>query len=383
MPLTNASAGRMRALDGLRGVAAMAVLVLHVWMFDHGDAGRPEKNVLDRVLGEFRLGVPLFFVLSGFLLHRAFAGRILDRRPAPSVRRYALHRAARIVPGYWLALAGAWIVLSAAGHPLLVGPSEIPVFLLFLHNHFDATARQMDPPMWTLGVEVSFYLLLPLVAIAARRLGPGRRRQFAVCAALTLGGMGTTWLSMARAWPDTVTTSLLTWLPLFTVGMGTAVLVHGRTLSRRDGWALLAAGAALIVADGAWHSLGIGPYGVRVVGGDVPAAIGFAMIVAALVAAPLRARVLSSRPAVMLGDLSYGVYLWHYLAIIWLRSNDRWSSDLGEVVVLTAALTLAAAAVSWFFLERPVLRAVRRTAARDRERREETGRAQPAPATSG
>src|SRR4051794_25264744 len=96
---------RLDALDGLRGLAALGVLVLHVWMFSYGDLHRPPKGFLDLVFGELRLGVQLFFVLSGFLIFRPFVAAALDgARRAPRLSRYAIRRAARILPGYWLAL---------------------------------------------------------------------------------------------------------------------------------------------------------------------------------------------------------------------------------------------------------------------------------------
>ena len=56
-PHRRAARPRLGALDGLRGLAALAVVVLHVWMFSYGDAGRPPKGVLDLLIGELRLGV--------------------------------------------------------------------------------------------------------------------------------------------------------------------------------------------------------------------------------------------------------------------------------------------------------------------------------------
>jgi peptidoglycan/LPS O-acetylase OafA/YrhL len=88
----------------------------------------------------------------------------------------------------------------------------------------------------------------------------------------------------------------------------------------------------------------------------------------------------------LLGDLSYGVYLWHYPAIIWLRTTDRWTPDLGEVLAMTVGLTVSAAALSWFLIERPVIRAARRAGRRVGRRPEHpagTRRSQPAPATTG
>src|ERR1700754_790192 len=79
-----APAQRLDALDGLRGLAALGVLVLHVWMFSYGDLHKPPKGLLDFTLGELRLGVQLFFVLSGFLIFRPFVAAALSgARPRP------------------------------------------------------------------------------------------------------------------------------------------------------------------------------------------------------------------------------------------------------------------------------------------------------------
>jgi len=93
-------------LDGLRGLAALSILVLHVWMYTQ--ANDPDHDVLvDRVIGEFRTGVLLFFVLSAFLLAAPWVAASRGERPAPHLGRFALRRASRIVPGYLLALAGS------------------------------------------------------------------------------------------------------------------------------------------------------------------------------------------------------------------------------------------------------------------------------------
>ena len=85
-PTARAPRGRLDALDGLRGLAATGVLVLHVWMFSYGDSHRPPKDFLDFTIGELRLGVQLFFVLSGFLIFRPFVAAALDgARRGPSL----------------------------------------------------------------------------------------------------------------------------------------------------------------------------------------------------------------------------------------------------------------------------------------------------------
>jgi acetyltransferase len=359
---------RLGALDGLRGLAALGIVVLHVWMFDHGDAHSrfDPQSALDMAINELRLGVVLFFVLSGFLLYRPFLAAAHGERPFPALRAYAARRAARLLPAYWFALAGSYMLLAWLQHPLRATAGELPVFLMFGQNYLAETAKHLDPPMWSLAVEVSFYAALPLVGFLALRAGPRRAAQLALCGGLALAGIAYTALSIVRAWPWTATATLPIHLTEFAAGMAVAVLLHRRGLSRRAGFALIAVGAALVVGDALWHELTAGVRAAQRILRDLPAAIGFALVVAAVAAAPLRNRALVAAPVRALGTLSYAIYLWHYLAIMYLRARGEWPAEMAEALGLTLALTLPVAALSWFAIERPALRWARR---RDRARR--------------
>ncbi len=411
---------RLGALDGLRGLAALGIVVLHVWMFDHGDANdgfNPQTGV-DMAINELRLGVVLFFVLSGFLLYRPFLAAARGERPFPALRSYARRRAARLLPAYWFALAGSFALLAWLDHPLrtsldelpifllfgqnylaetakhldppmwslvvevsfyaalpLVGSfallawldhplrtsvGELPVFLLFGQNYLAETAKHLDPPMWSLVVEVSFYAALPLVGFLALRAGPRRRAQLALCAGLALTGLAYTTASIVFAFPWTATATLPIHLTEFASGMAVAVLLHGRGLSRRTGLLLIAAGAVLVLGNAAWHELTSDTATAQRVLRDLPAAFGFAMIVAAVAGAPLRNRALVAPPVRALGTLSYAIYLWHYVAIMYLRAEGWWPADMNKALLLTLALTLPVSALSWFAVERPALRWARR-----------------------
>ncbi|UGS36202.1 hypothetical protein DSM104329_02602 [Capillimicrobium parvum] len=353
----------------MRGLACAGILVLHVWMFDWGARGRPEKAPLELALSQLYLGVPLFFVLSGFLVYRPFVAAVLDRRAAPRLGRYALRRAARILPAYWAALLGAFAVLTAIGHPNAVAASDLPRFVLFAQGQSEATRGQLDPPMWTLAVEVSFYALVPLLAVLTARLGAGRARQAALPAALVILGVGLQAAAAFDAWPRTVTTSLLTNLPPFAAGMLAAAVMHRRVLSRRTAARLLAGGAAAVVLDAAWTALRLGPQVVRDVDSHLPAVLGFAAIVTALTASPIRGALLTTAPLRLLGTLSYGIYLWHFPVIFALRGTGHWPADLAPALALAGAITGTLAAVSWLALERPALRWAARRAGSPRPRR--------------
>jgi peptidoglycan/LPS O-acetylase OafA/YrhL len=353
---------RLGALDGLRGLAALGIVFLHVWMFDHGDAngGFDPRTALDKAINELRLGVVLFFVLSGFLLYRPFLAAARGERPFPALRAYARRRAARLLPAYWFALAGSFALLGWLDHPLRATTGELPVFLLFGQNYVAETAKHLDPPMWSLAVEVSFYAALPLVGFLALRAGPRRSAQLALCGALALAGVAYTALSVARAWPWTATATLPIHLTEFAAGMAVAVVLHRRRLSRRGGLALVATGVALVAGDALSHELAAGTTMAQRVVRDLPAALGFALIVGAVAGAPLRSRALVVAPVRTLGTLSYAIYLWHYLAIMYLRARGAWPADMAEALVLTLALTLPVATLSWFAIERPALRWARR-----------------------
>jgi peptidoglycan/LPS O-acetylase OafA/YrhL len=151
---------RNHALDGLRGLAALGVLTLHVWMFTvQGAHGRDE--LVSLLTGELRLGVVLFFVLSGYLLAGPWVASALEDRPMPRLGRFAVKRAARIVPAYWVAVLGSFWLLAGSGHHYEVSAGQLPLFAAFGQNYVASAAGRLDPPMWSLVVEVSFYAVLP------------------------------------------------------------------------------------------------------------------------------------------------------------------------------------------------------------------------------
>jgi acetyltransferase len=345
---------RAHGLDGLRGLAALSILVLHVWMYT--DANDPSHDVLvDRVIGEFRTGVLLFFVLSAFLLAAPWVAASRGERPAPHLGRFALRRISRVVPGYLLALAGSLLLLHGTGHPRDISLSQLPLFLLFIPNLDAATRTMLDPPMWTLHVEVSFYLALPLIGWAIVRLA--RRRALsgplALCVALAAVSVGWVAVSYAAGWEPEVTWTLPTYLGAFACGIGAAVLAHGRRLGRAQAAALLLAGAAAVGLNAAWHSGGhTGATGVIV--GDLPASLGYAAIVAVVAQRPTR--ILGLAPLRALGAISLGVYLWHMPVLYALQVHDAMPELFWPALWRVLAPTLLLAGASWVLVERPALR---------------------------
>src|SRR5262249_7094921 len=132
---------RLAALDGLRGVAATGVVVLHVWFFT-AKGGDPLTHVGDSLMQALRLGVPLFFVLSGLLRILPWVRAAGSDREPPQLRTYVVRRAARILPAYYLALAGAAVILAFADTKLLPSATQTGAFVAMLQTWWPGLAAK-------------------------------------------------------------------------------------------------------------------------------------------------------------------------------------------------------------------------------------------------
>ncbi len=362
------TARRNHALDGLRGLAALMIFVFHAWLYTRERVRLlGADGLFDQAIGELRVAVVLFFVLSGFLLFGPWvSARLGGSRAAPHVATYAAHRVGRIVPAYWLAIVGSALLLwPLAGEPGVRLPpfEQLPLFFVFAQNQSAETVMKLDPPMWTLSVEVAFYTLLPLLGWAALRAPATRLGQSLAPLALLAAGVTFNALLARRDIPPlTLSKSLPAMAPYFALGMLTAVMVHGRVPGRRMALALMAGGVALVLAD-AWVHAGLVSGSdmalrMRIVR-DLPAAVGFAAVVA--VGATLAPKWMGWRPLAWTGVVSYGFYLWHVPLLLVLRSNGLLPlSTLGATLVaLPPALLLGW--LSFRFVEAPAIAWSRRT----------------------
>ncbi len=365
---------RSTALDALRGTAALGVFVFHAWLYTLPvPAARGRTSAADFALHELRLGLVLFFVLSGFLLYGPWARAALAGGRAPRLSDYLRRRAARIVPAYYAALLGAIVLLwPLAGETGVRLPpaGDLWLFAVFAQNLRDSTLMSLDPPMWTLAVEASFYLVLPVIGWAALRSGRSRGRQVAVLLGLVgIGVAFNAWL--ASAWPGMpYAKSLPAMLPYFACGMLAAVLAQGwRPAGGR--WLALA-GLGLVVANAVWHARfdasGQPATDLMITVRDLPAAAGFGLILLAVGSgAPARPRP-PVRALAGLGLVSYGFYLWHVPVLVALRAHGLLPMNPLGAVAVGGAVSIAVAAVSWNLLERPAIEWARR-AGRERGRR--------------
>src|SRR5689334_7398285 len=284
---------RAAGLDGLRALAALSVLCFHVWLYRFPDPTRiRQTSLLDNVLSDFRLGLILFFVLSGYLLYRGFARAALRRDQPVDVGVYALRRAARILPAYYLAMLGTFVLLwGAHGTPGVRLPDggDLALFAFFAQNYSSHTILTFNPVTWTLCLEVLFYALLPLLGAIGYRWSRGRARR----QALLVGGLivfGVAWNAGVYLLGGNMlaTKALPAYLPYFGLGMLLALWVE-RSLARtgeparvgpRTTLVLVLVGIAGVVCNGVWHASAAADAVPLVTGAlqNLPAGIGFATL---------------------------------------------------------------------------------------------------------
>ena len=380
---------RSAALDGLRGIAALTVFAIHVWIYQ-----LPNTVVLRRdswektVLFEGRVAFVMFFVLSGYLLYRAFARAALREGEPVNVRSYLVRRAARIVPAYYVAILGTLALLWAAGDVpgrRLVDAAQVPLFFVFGQNYSPDTLLKLNAATWTLAVEVAFYLMLPVIGwLALRRCRGSVGRQALLLGGLAVAGLAWNALDYAAGWGPVASHSPPSFLPYFACGMLVALLVESRRarnaapLGRGVSVALASGAVAVLLLNGWWHANFANDIVAMEVLADVGAALAFAAIIAALVLGTgTGLHWMGSRPLAWVGEITYGFYLWHIPLIVCARGLGILPSGIVlGLVVLPVAIAFGAA--SWYWIERPIMRRAARRPRAATEVSAAAGRAEPA-----
>ena len=182
--------GRSERVDQLRGVAALAVVACHAGVSAYRDVpnvGGSPWPWLGAVLGFGYLGVPLFFVISGFCIHLPHARMLVARGtagPPPDWRRFFARRAWRLYPPYVAALATAVALALIVTGELPVSWAAVAAQALLVHTFHPSTFDGVNPPAWSLAVEAQLYLAYPVVFwLVARR---GALRALAVITTVTV-----------------------------------------------------------------------------------------------------------------------------------------------------------------------------------------------------
>ncbi len=344
------SAGRLARLETLRGVASLAVVFHHIAqqlsgdLLVHSAGGR-----LLLWLGGW--GVTVFFVLSGFCIHGSVLRHNGPGPLKPDWRRYALHRARRILPGYFTCLALSCLLGAWAGSPLINPPWMISVLAhaTFLSSFRYDTALGINSVLWTVVVEVHFYLFYPLFVRWRNAVGVTRLALLLLALSFAIKAGGRLWLGAEARW---------TWHHLFlnlwwiwALGALLAEIYAGRIARPRwaalwqhqiSGVLIVAASVLVGCIDGRLRPdlwLVVESYLLPLLAAGV---VG----VAAFSHRPLPRQPLTGH----LGLISYSMYLFHPAAL-WVVFN--W---LPSWPVAGLALAWLLAEVGYHWVERPFLK---------------------------
>ncbi|WP_395308914.1 acyltransferase [Mycobacterium sp. AMU20-3851] len=358
---SGASRDFLPAVEGMRACAAIGVVITHV-AFQTGNTG----GVSGRLLGRFDLAVALFFALSGFLLWRGHAAAERGMRHRPRTGHYLRSRLVRIMPGYLVAVVVILTLMPDTGANLTVWLANLTLTQIYVPLTLTSGLTQM----WSLSVEVCFYLALPLLALLARRL-PVRARIPAIAG---LAAASLAWGLIPFDPPYGV--NPLNWPPAFfswfAAGMVLAELsvspvgwAH-RLARRRVLMAVIALAAFLVAASPLAGPEGLTPgtVGQFVLKTSMGAVVAGALLAPLVLDAPDTAhRLLGSPVMVTLGRWSYGLFIWHLAALAMvfpLIGEFPFSGHMPLVLALTLVFGFAIAAVSYALVESPCREALRR-----------------------
>lgn len=372
--ITQAGEQRSARVESLRAVAALSVMIAHVVVFSLASAGGVlGSSLAERVIIGGGNGVYLFFTLSGYLLFLPFLRHQLEGRPV-DLARYARNRALRILPLYATVVVVLFLVAPAGAHV------DWWRFALFIESFSPDALHRVDFPIWSVVVEVHFYLLLPLIAWVIARLG-GRSpwRTAAIVAGIGIGSwaLRSTRVIDADA-PDIFGAwggryALPTLMYLFTSGMLLAIARLGWE-RRTPGWA----GRPLVGASSAWIAAGVAVQ--LLICWDLDLREPFIALATFLAVAgcvlPLRpgvlTRALESRALALVGIASFSLYLWHWpvlaeLGGVRVAAATGVAADatggppsFATLLAVGVPVCLAVAFISYAIVERPFLRLRRR-----------------------
>jgi peptidoglycan/LPS O-acetylase OafA/YrhL len=351
---------KLSVINGLRGWAIFVVMFGHLFgaYFDPASpisVLAPDTGSLLRLLSFGGLGVPLFFIVSGFVLFLPYA--IGRRRMATreAVWRYYTRRAARLLPLYYLVV----IVCLLFNQNLdLLDPKFYKQVLGALTAGYCFSNHGFEPfingPLWSLSVEVWFSVLFPLFVVAAERYGVMRLLIATLVVSLVsrlLGGMvfdtvDGPFLPLAKGLPAH--------LDEFALGMVLASLYHRGLLPRRApiGSLVVVAGTLLIGAAVCWQAYI--PLARAIPAFQSIYQAGLFLLVAGLLAAPASWSALpfNNRPIQLLGMMCYSLYLWHVpLRTPIFHALYAPTANLAITLPVYFAMVAAIAALSYRYIE--------------------------------
>ena len=352
--INQAGEPRLVGLESVRGIAAIVVVWAHAWQMSRDYAGTTYSQRLE---GGGIYSVFVFFALSGYLLFWPFAQAAWGNRGPVSLRNYALNRAWRVLPVYYVALAVILLVQYHGGSVRFWFS-----FATFTEDYSHVTLGFVDTPMWSVATEMQFYILLPLIAWGIVKVSRGSLRRAAIALAVlavpTL--IAREVIRYGLPFNDNVQyldNTLLETFGYFALGMALAIW-RLSLRQRRPKWLDGPLGHSTVWLGGAlvlWL-IACYDYNWEVLGGLA------SMLLVGAIVMPLRhgwaIKPFRWRPLALIGVISYSIYLWHYPILVAISNRSLTDAvpvlgrGLSQMFVLGLALSVAVAALSYWQIER-------------------------------
>lgn len=344
-------------IDGIRFLSIVLVLLYHVGGFERTEGVDLATRVFRGVQGNGWFGVQLFFALSGFILYWPFARAARDGRTL-ALGRYYVRRVARIEPPFLIATTGmfvAWLVLGREG----VDWATFGRTIVYLETLFGpGTGNPINPVIWSLEVEVQFYLLAPLLFVQLGRVRNDRFRHGLLW--LGVAGAAAVYLLNAPVRPPLHAT-LLAQFGYFLVGIAAADLwVYTDREEQRRSWfedLRALAGVALLawsLANGAkWNRIG-----VSAASHEFLRCVGVYLLLVGVMRGRLTNAALSLPSITAIGGMCYTIYLYHFWLMRGLQGQvNRVAGDGILAACLLALVAILCSIPLYLAFERPFMRA--------------------------
>lgn len=357
-------------VDGLRFLAIFPVVLQHlservIRVAESLHLATPVDYKLIHLLPSGRLGVELFFVISGLIISYPFVRAHFKQLKRPNLGAFYLRRVTRLEPPYFIVMIACYFFLRATGY-VPVGTlslsrltnsleASLAASLVYMHSIVLGTPPALNPPAWSLEIEIQFYLLAPLLIIWILRL----RHTFLFIAGLVITAIGSILVSSVLErnfdyWPNFVLTRFL---HLFAVGLMVNVLTFGFSPLKLVGerqWDIVFTISAigLLLLDKGGHS--------------TPAlmlqSVCFAVFVLAALNGHIVKKFLSFPWIVAIGGMCYTIYLihlpiLHVLTGIIMKMTGMVTFMLGMLtgIVVLMPILLVASCLFYLSIERPCM----------------------------
>lgn len=384
--------------DGLRAIACLSVILHHFSQkLAIGAQLRPVQE-LQGLLLLGNTGVSVFFVLSGFLLSYPFWRQYLNGGEFPDMKQYAVRRAARIIPGYYVSMLICTLVVILFNIPSEYTWIRLAAGMTFTAGFHYVTffPNEINSPFWSISFEVFCYFLMPVFMLGLYKAA-GKKRSFAAAVLYWLGvlviitglnqlvHMFLTPDNIRRGWDFGTLGGAKYWMPNynpvgffghFTIGIVAAGITtklyksaeRFKSFKRYNGFDL----AGLVCFAGSlvllWKVRGLQDFSFSLQNQPYYFPLYAVLIGGTLAVAPHSkwlGKILDNSFFRFTAKVSFGLYIWHYFIMflvsrLWIKSYQQY---MGIVSIKTWALVClavllaayAVAALSYRFVEKPVL----------------------------